>query len=156
MAATSVVANAADDYGGFPDEYTYLGNPNACFEPDARLYFHAASLDYLAGIVFTREPTADAWSATRSLVLPYCSPAIKRWIKSKGGLKVTTFDMLELKGRELHRMARICPPVTPQDFAEDRKKAIQQQAISELPIMNSKQALEAMEGRPASPVRLGP
>ena len=33
---------------------------------------------------------------------------MRRWINKHGGLKVTTTEMLELKGTELHSMAPIC------------------------------------------------
>ncbi len=124
-----------NDLGGLPDSYVaqtvskvpmeirgncysactiYLGNPNACFDRDAVLYFHASSWDYLKGNVPTRKPTADEMYSTEYWVTTHYPAKVKRWIKKHGGLKVTVTEMLELKGKELHSMARICKTDVPQ------------------------------------------
>ncbi len=133
-AGTIIIEN---DLGGMPDVYAektlrklpmeirgncysactiYLGNPNACFDRDAVLYFHASSFDYAKQApVKTRKPTRVEREATDYWVTPHYPPKVKQWIKKHGGLKVTIADMLVLKGKELHRMARIC------DIKEPRK-----------------------------------
>ncbi len=129
-AGTIIIEN---DLGGMPDTYVektlrkvpmeirgrcysactiYLGNPNACFDRDAVLYFHASSFDYAnPKPVVTRKPTRAEREATEYWVTPHYPPKVRQWIKKRGGLKVTITDMLELKGKELHRMARICKDV---------------------------------------------
>ncbi len=126
-AGTIIIEN---DLGGMPDTYVektlrkvpmeirggcysactiYLGNPNACFDRDARLYFHASSFDYTNHMpVVTRKPTRAEREATDYWVTPHYPAKVKKWIKKHGGLKVTIADMLVLEGEELHRMARIC------------------------------------------------
>lgn len=90
----------------------YLGNPRACFHRDAVLYFHMGSFDYLRPDKWnlkTRKPNAGELRSYKHWVEPQYSKKVRAWIKKQGGLLVTFDRYLILKGKELHRLARICP-----------------------------------------------
>ncbi len=123
----------------------YLGNPNACFHPNAVLYFHASSFDYARNKpVRTRKPTRDERIATELYVMAYYPAKVKRWIREHGGLKVTLDDMLKLKGEELHKVAPICRDRVRDAAIRSHRTAVQRQALEELKTMGFKRSMELM------------
>ena len=124
----------------------YLGNPKACFNPDAVLYFHALSFDYVGATkpVPTRKMTRNERIGTELYMMAYYPAKVKRWIKAKGGLKVTTTEMLTLKGEEMAGMVPLCKDPMREAAIRERKAAIQRQALEELKTMGFKRSLQAM------------
>jgi hypothetical protein len=123
----------------------YLGNPKACFHPNAILYFHASSFDYAGNKpVRTRKPTWNERIATELYVMAYYPAKVKRWIKEHGGLKVTLDDMLELKGEELRQVAPICRDPARAAAIRSHREAVQRQALEELKTMGFKRSMELM------------